>query len=80
LDTSLIIDLISQQFQIWVLFDSFVITATTSKAKAKQASKKASAMLDQRWWCASLIDFKQHSSPVASSQDQAHVFARLQGE
>jgi hypothetical protein len=45
LDTSLIIDLISQQFQIWVLFDSFVITATTSKAKAKQASKKASAMV-----------------------------------
>jgi hypothetical protein len=41
LDASLIINLISQQFQIWVLFDFFVITATTSKAKVKQASKKA---------------------------------------
>jgi hypothetical protein len=44
LDTSLIINLISQQFKIWVLFDLFVIhsKATTSKAKVKQASKQES--------------------------------------
>jgi len=53
---------------------------SSQQQQATQASKKASAMLDRRWWCASPIDFKQHSSPVASSQDQAHVFARLQGE
>jgi hypothetical protein len=143
LDTSLIINLISQQFQIWVLFDLFVITATTSKAKVKQASKQASLsngnflaagfqifffcclllllcsdillfkpielefslwFFHSDWthfeyfvtiffwlwgggisWISDggvllLLIFKQHSSPVASSQDQSHVFARLQGE
>jgi hypothetical protein len=29
--------LISQQFQIWVLFDLFVITATTSKASKQES-------------------------------------------